>query len=418
MSATDSGTSAASNCRSCGHPLRHSFLDLGKSPLCESYLDSNALNDVEAFYPLHALICEECFLVQLKEYVSPQNIFGDYAYFSSYSDSWVEHARTYARKVTKQFNLGPGSLAVELASNDGYLLQHFVELGIPCFGVEPAANIAKVARGRGISTEIAFFSKQLAEQLVQRGHRPQLIVGNNVLAHVPDLNDFIAGMKVLLHPDGVITMEFPHLLQLMRHNQFDTIYHEHFCYFSLAVVEQACDRHGLTLFDVEELSTHGGSLRIFACHKGNHSHPTTARLKRLKALEKSEGLLDLNTYKDFSARVTATKRRLLQFLIDARNSGRKVVGYGAPGKGNTLLNYCGIRTDFLDYTVDRSPHKQGLFTPGTHIPIEHPDKIFETRPDYVLILPWNLADEIMSQMAGIRKWGGRFVIPIPEVAVI
>jgi SAM-dependent methyltransferase len=403
-------------CRCCAAPLQRTFIDLGMSPLCESYIEAGQLDLPETFYPLHALICKRCFLVQLKQYVSSEQIFSDYAYFSSYSDSWIEHARRYCAAVVERFSLGGDSLVMEIASNDGYLLQHFVERKVPCLGIEPAANVARAAIERGIPTEVCFFGHETAVELAEQHGRPDLIVGNNVLAHVPELNGFIAGMKTLLKPGGVITMEFPHLLQLMQQNQFDTIYHEHFSYLSLFVVEKAFGQHGLALFDVEELPSHGGSLRIYAQHaQGPLS--CTERLQELRRREFDLGVDRLETYTDFDQRVQQTKRALLQFLIDARAAGKSVVGYGAPGKGNTLLNYCGIRTDFIDYTVDRSPHKQGRYTPGTHIPIDHPERILQTRPDYLLILPWNLADEISRQMAVIRDWGGQFVVPIPELRV-
>ena len=388
------------------------------SPLCESFISSDQLDEAEAFYPLHALICDQCFLVQLKEYVGPQNIFGDYIYFSSYSDSWVEHARRYCELMIERWELNADSLVVEIASNDGYLLQHFVERGIPCLGIEPAANVAEVAVERGVPTHVDFFGSAVAATMAQKTGRPDLIVANNVLAHVPQLNDFIQGMATLLAPAGVITLEFPHLLQLMQHNQFDTIYHEHFSYLSLQVVEQAFARHGLTVFDVDELSTHGGSLRVYARHTEHQALAVTPQVDSLRELEQQSGFGSLAGYQSFAEQVIASKHKLLCFLIQAKADGKSIVGYGAPGKGNTLLNYCGIRTDFLDYTVDRSPHKQGMFTPGTHIPIMHPNEILRTRPDYVLILPWNLADEICEQMAVIREWGGHFVIPIPEVRVL
>jgi SAM-dependent methyltransferase len=418
MEITDMLAPIGSPCRFCAAPLHHSFVDLGMSPLCESYVTPVGLDEAEVFYPLHVQLCERCFLVQLKQYVGPEDIFSDYAYFSSYSDSWVEHARRYSDTMIERFQLGSESLVMEIASNDGYLLQHFVERGVPCLGIEPAANVAKVAIERGIPTDVHFFGNTLANELVDKRGRPDLIIGNNVLAHVPDLNDFISGMKTLLKAGGVITMEFPHLLQLMQQNQFDTIYHEHFSYLSFMFVERAFAHHGLTLFDVQELSTHGGSLRIYARHSDNTSLPVSEQVIDLRSRELSLGFDKLDTYAGFTRQVCETKRKLLEFLISAKAAGKSVVGYGAPGKGNTLLNYCGIRTDFLDYTVDRSPHKQGLFTPGTHIPIEHPDRIFETRPDYVLILPWNLADEICQQMSAIRQWGGQFVVPIPEVRIL
>ena len=408
----------SSSCRFCAAPLRHTFVDLGMSPLCQTHIKPEELNHAETFYPLHAWVCDQCWLVQLEEYVAPAAIFSDYDYFSSYSDSWVEHARRYTEAMTDRFALGRGSLVMEIASNDGYLLQHFVARGIPCLGIEPAANIAKVAVGKGIPTEVAFFGRATATRIAAARGRPDLLLGNNVLAHVPDLNDFVGGMKILLAPGGVVTMEFPHLLRLMNENQFDTIYHEHFSYLAFFVVEKVFRHHGLTLFDVEELPTHGGSLRIFARHHDNEALAVTPRVAELRARELAAGLDRLETYASFREQVQATKRSLLEFLIQARGAGKRVVGYGAPGKGNTLLNYCGIRTDFLDYTVDRSPQKQGKYTPGTHIPILHPDRIRETRPDYVLILPWNLQDEIVRQMSFVRDWGGRFVVPIPRTRIL
>lgn len=404
-------------CRFCGTSLKHTFVDLGMSPLCQTHITPEQLNHMEPFYPLHAYVCHECFLVQLDEFVAPKDIFSEYAYFSSYSDSWVEHARRYAEKMIQRFTLGSGSRVIEIASNDGYLLQHFVRRNVPVLGIEPAANVAKVAVEKGIPTQVAFFGRDTALRVAQDHGKADLLLGNNVLAHVPKLNDFVAGMKILLKPDGVITMEFPHLYRLMEQNQFDTIYHEHFSYFSLVTVEKVFAAHGLKLFDVEELGTHGGSLRIYACHQENIALNVSAAVTELRQREKNEGFTRLETYFSFTEKVKETKRGLLKFLIDAKRAGKTVVGYGAPGKGNTLLNYCGIRQDFLDYTVDRSPYKQGKFTPGTHIPIYSPDKIQATRPDYILILPWNLKDEIARQLEYTRAWGCRFVIPIPEVSV-
>ena len=408
---------AEAACRFCGHPLEHTFVDLGMSPLCESYLSAGQLNQMEPFYPLHVFVCGKCFLVQLQQYVSAESIFSDYAYFSSYSDSWLAHAKAYTEAMVERFGINRQSRVVELASNDGYLLQYFVEKGIPVLGVEPAANVAAVAVQKGVPTLVKFFGRQTAGEMAAQGQRADLLLGNNVLAQVPDLNDFVAGMKILLQPRGVVTMEFPHLMRLMEENQFDTIYHEHFSYFSLLATESIFAAHGLTLFDVEELSTHGGSLRIYARHAEDSSRPVGPRIFELRAREEAAGLNRLRSYSAFADQVKETKRKLLEFLIRARRAGKHVAGYGAPGKGNTLLNYCGIRTDFLDYTVDRSPHKQGKFLPGTHIPIAHPDRLRETRPDYLLILPWNLKDEIMKQTAYIREWGGQFVVPIPEVRV-
>jgi SAM-dependent methyltransferase len=408
---------AGLTCRFCGEPLHNTFADLGMTPLCQKHVKPEQLNDPETYYPLHALVCASCWLVQLGEYATPEEIFAqEYAYFSSYSDTWLAHAKAYAGMMTKRRSLGKESLVVEIASNDGYLLQYFVEGGIPVLGVEPAANVADVARERGIRTEVVFFGTKSSRDLRDRFGGADVLLGNNVLAHVPDLNDFVEGMRVMLNPDGVITMEFPHLMQLVEHNQFDTIYHEHFSYFSFTTVERVFAAHGITLFDVEELPTHGGSLRIYGRHAAA-ADPVHARVADLKARESAWGVQSLDRYRAFNETVRATKRNILAFLIDAKASGKRVVGYGAPGKGNTLLNYCGIGTDFLDFTVDRSPHKQNTFTPGMHIPIHAPERIREARPDYVFILPWNLKDEIMKQMAFIREWGGKFVVPIPEVRI-
>ena len=405
-------------CRICAAPLRATFVDLGASPLCESYLTEEQLNRMEPFYPLHVFVCERCFLVQLEEYVKPEEIFTEYAYFSSYSESWLEHARRYSEQMIARFRLGPSSFVVELASNDGYLLRNFVAAQIPALGIEPAANVARVAVEQGVPTRVAFFGTSLARALAAEGQVADVIAGNNVLAQVPDLNDFVAGVPILLKPGGVATFEFPHLLRLMHENQFDTIYHEHFSYFSFLTIEALFARHGLVLFDVEELPTHGGSLRIYARHAQNASMPVTERVVELRGREHDEGLDRIETYARFGEQVQRTKWKLLEFLIGARQAGKRVVGYGAPGKGNTLLNYCGSRTDFLEYTVDKNPYKQGKYTPGARIPIFAPDRIFETKPDYVLILPWNFKDEIVRQMAEIRRWGGRFVVPIPEARVL
>lgn len=405
-------------CRFCRTPLKQTFVDLGMSPLCESYVKAEDLNKMEAFYPLHALVCDHCFLVQLDEYVSAADIFTEYAYFSSYADSWVEHSRVYTEQMIARFGLGEKSQVVELASNDGYLLQHFVKRSVPALGVEPAANVAKVAVEKGVPTEVVFFGVQSARELLANGKAADLLLGNNVLAQVPDINDFVGGMKILLKPTGVITMEFPHLQRLMEGNQFDTIYHEHFSYFSYISTEKIFAAHGLKLFDVEELHTHGGSLRIFACHAERTDQPILPRAIELKAREEKLGFMRMDTYALFDEQVKETKRKLLEFLIEAKRAGKSIVGYGAPGKGNTLLNYCGIRTDFIEYTVDRNPYKQGRFLPGTRIPIYEPAKIRLTKPDYLFILPWNFKDEIISQNAYIREWGGKFVVPIPEVTVL
>jgi SAM-dependent methyltransferase len=404
------------SCLFCSAPLRHTVVDLGMSPLCESYLTGEQLGQMEPFYPLHAYVCEQCFLVQVQEFVSPEGIFTEYAYFSSYSDSWLAHARAYADMITDRLGLGAASQVVELGSNDGYLLQHFLPRGIPVLGVEPARNVAAAAVAKGVPTITKLFGRETARELVAGGVRADLICGANVLAQVPDVNDFVAGMKHLLTPGGTVTIEFPHLMRLIEENQFDTIYHEHFSYFSLTTAARIFAAHGLAVFDVDELPTHGGSLRIYAAHV-EASPAVDARVLALRAREDAFGLNRLDRYASFTEQVHETKRRLLEVLIGAKRKGKRIAGYGAPGKGNTLLNYCGIRTDLLDYTVDRNPYKQGRFLPGTHIPIHPPEKIRETRPDAVLILPWNLKDEIMDQLAYIREWGGEFVVPIPEAAV-
>ena len=413
----DEGNARQARCRHCEAPLRQTLVDLGMSPLCESYVSRDQLNQMEPFYPLHVYVCGECFLVQLEAYVSAEHIFSDYAYFSSYSDSWVEHSRVYTEQMVERFGLGPRHQVIEFASNDGYLLQHFVAKGIPVLGVEPAANVAEVAVRKGIPTLVKFFGVDTARGMAAEGPKADLLLGNNVFAQVPDLNDFVQGMKILLKPQGVITLEFPHLMRTIEENQFDQIYHEHFSYFSFSTTERVFAAHGLTLFDVEELPTHGGSLRVYARQVEDPSKPVGQRVREMLAREAKAGFNGLERYSNFGEQVKKTKRKILSFLIEAKREGKSIAGYGAPGKGNTLLNYCGIRTDFLDYTVDRSPHKQGKFLPGTHIPIYHPDKLVETRPDYVVIMPWNLKQEIMEQMAYIRDWGGCFVVFIPEVKV-
>lgn len=405
-------------CRFCGSPLRHTFVDLGMSPLSNALLRSEQLGQMEPYYPLHARICDRCFLVQLEQFESPANIFREYAYFSSYSESWLAHAREYTERVIERFHLNAQSLVVEVASNDGYLLQYFQAHGIPVLGVEPARNVAEVAEKKGIRTLAMFFGTATAQQIHAAGMQADLIVGNNVLAHVPDLTDFVAGLKLLLKPRGIITLEFPHLLRLIQGNQFDTIYHEHFSYFSFCTAEAIFARHGLSVFDVEELPTHGGSLRLYVCHNEENLWPRDSNVSILREREINAGIQDLDMYARFGERVRETKRALLVFLIGAKRAGKTVVGYGAPAKASTLLNYCAVGTDFVDYTVDASPYKQNRFLPGTHIPIHHPDWIQCSRPDYILILPWNLQQEIIGQMADVRQWGGRFVIPIPNVRVI
>jgi SAM-dependent methyltransferase len=405
------------NCLFCAVPLRYTVIDLGMSPLCESYLTADQLNQMEPFYPLHAYVCEQCFLVQVQQYVSPERIFTEYAYFSSYSDSWLAHVRAYVDMITARLELTAGSRVIELGSNDGYLLQYFLAKGIPVLGVEPALNVAAAAIAKGVPTVTKLFGRQTARELVTDGLQADLLCGANVLAQVPDVNDFVGGMKLLLKPGGVATVEFPHLVRLVEENQFDTIYHEHFSYFSFTTAVRIFTAHGLILFDVEELPTHGGSLRIYARHVEDSSKLVTDRVMELCAREETGGFNRLDRYASFTEQVHETKRRLLEFLIGAKRRGKRIAGYGAPGKGNTLLNYCGIHTDFLDYTVDRNPYKQGKFLPGTHIPVHPPEKLRETRPDYVLILPWNLKDEIMEQASCIRSWGGQFVVPIPDVKV-
>ncbi len=416
-----------STCRFCASPLHQTFADLGMSPISNAFIRADSpperlrqrANQGEKFYPLHAYVCDRCLLVQLEEFETPSEIFNaEYAYFSSYSSSWLEHSRRYVTDMIDRFQLDAQSQVVEIASNDGYLLQYFQERGIPVLGIEPAANVAAVARAKGIDSLVQFFSVETATQLVREGRRADLLLGNNVLAHVPDLNDFVAGLKLLLAPGGVITMEFPHLLNLIQQNQFDTIYHEHFSYFSLLAVEKIFAHHGIVLFDVEQLPTHGGSLRIYGRHQENQERPIGENIDRLKLAERSAGLEEIATYHGFASQIQAIKRQLLTFLMQAQERGQQVVGYGAPAKGNTLLNYCGVKTDLLAYTVDASPHKQNMLLPGTRIPVYAPQKIFETRPDYVLILPWNIRQEIMESMQQVREWGGQFVVPIPELTIL
>ncbi len=405
-------------CRFCGTPLTTTFADLGMSPVSNAYVKPENANDMERFYPLHAYVCSSCYLVQLGEFQSPEEIFSDYAYFSSYSASWLEHAKRYAEKMIEKFNLGSQSQVIELASNDGYLLKNFVAAGVPVLGIEPAANVAEVANKAGVPTVSKFFGVETANWLVAENKQADLMAANNVLAHVPDLNDFVAGIKIVLKQHGVITVEFPHLQQLYDNNQFDTIYHEHFSYFSLITVEKVFQHHGLKIFDVEELSTHGGSLRVYACHVESDQHETQAAVADILQRERDLGYEDLATYEKFSEKVKETKRALLDFMIKAKREGKSVVGYGAPAKGNTLLNYCGIREDFIDYTVDRSPHKQNTLLPGVHIPVFAPEKIDETKPDYIVILPWNLEKEIIDQLGHARDWGAKFIVPIPTVKIV
>lgn len=405
-------------CRFCNAPLNHTFCDLGMSPFSNSYLTADSIKIQEPFYPLHTYVCENCYLVQLQEFESPEHIFSDYAYFSSYSNTWLEHAKAYTEKMVSRFGFDCSSHVIEIASNDGYLLKYFKEKNVPVLGIEPAENVAKIARDAGIPSLIKFFGTNTANELAAEGKCADLLLGNNVLAHVPDINDFVRGMKILLKSNGVITMEFPHLLSLINQRQFDTIYHEHLSYLSFLTVRKIFAKHGLTLFDVEELSTHGGSLRIYARHSDASDKAVTERVAKLLKKESEAGLDGLAIYLAFAERVKEIKWELLEFLIKIKRDGKSIVAYGAPAKGNTLLNYCGIRTDFIDYTVDRSPHKQNLYLPGVHIPIFHPDKIKETKPDFLLILPWNLKDEIIEQMAYILSWGGKFAVLIPAPKIL
>ena len=403
-------------CRFCGETLSQTFVDLGVSPLANSYRRPDQLDSMEPHFPLHAYLCERCFLVQLPSDHSSQEIFSDYAYFSSFSDSWLLHAKEYTEKMIHDFGIGASHRVIEIASNDGYLLQYFLVKGIPVLGIEPAKNVAQAAIEKGIPTLTEFFGRANAQKWVQEGHGADLLIGNNVLAHVPDLNDFVAGIKIILKPSGILTMEFPHLLRLIEENQFDTIYHEHFSYFSLSTVTRVFAHHGLMIFDVEELATHGGSLRIYVCHPDSN-RPVSGRVQRLLAYEDKKGYNEPAMYQAFNKKVQRIKCEILQFMVKAKDEGKSICAYGAPAKGNTLLNYCGIGTDFIDYTVDRNPHKQNHFLPGSQIPIYAPERIFETKPDYLIILPWNLKYEIASQMMGITRWGAKFVTLIPEVHV-
>ncbi|GIG91775.1 class I SAM-dependent methyltransferase [Plantactinospora endophytica] len=404
-------------CRLCAAVLTETFVDLGMSPLCESYLSADRLDSAETFYPLHVRICSNCLLVQLPAYVSGEEIFSDYAYFSSYSDSWVAHARRYADTMAEALRLGPDSLVTEVASNDGYLLQHFVAKGVPVLGVEPAGNVAEVARRRGIRTETRFLGAETGAELAERYGRADLVAANNVYAHVPDLIGFTAGLAALVKPTGLVTCEVPHLLRLIERRQYDTIYHEHYQYLTLRTAMRALATAGLIVIDVDELSSHGGSLRLHARPAAAAGEPS-GNVKSVLDAESEAGLHTVAGHLGFADAVFDIKRELLDFLLTARAQGLRVVGYGAPGKGNTLLNHCGIRADLVEYTVDRSPHKQGKFLPGTHIPIHPPERIAEDRPDYVLVLPWNLRTEISAQLAYVRHWGGRLVFPIPALEVV
>ena len=408
---------ASQGCRFCGAALRRTFVDLGMTPLCETYPSAADLNRPEVYYPLHAYVCDCCFLVQLDQYESAEKIFGDYPYFSSYSDSWLKHCEIYCESMRRRFGLNEDSFVVEVASNDGYLLQYFVRSQVPVLGIEPAANVAKVAVEKGVPTLARFFGTTLAANLAGKGSLADLVIGNNVLAQVPDLNDFVEGLRVLLKPKGVLTLEFPHLLQLIERNEFDTIYHEHFSYFSFLTAVRILDSHGLRVFAVEELPTHGGSLRVFACRMEDSARRVEPNVAKLLDKEKKARLDSVEGYETFASQVKQTKFALVDFLLNAAQQGKTVAGYGAPGKSATLLHYCGIGKDLIAYTVDRSPHKQGRFLPGSRIPIHHPDRIRETKPDYVVILPWNLKDEIIDQLHFIREWGGKFVVPIPRVTI-
>ena len=410
---------AKGGCRFCGTKLRHSFVDLGKSPLCENFLTREQLFEPEPFYPLHAFVCDECFLVQVEEYVSGTEIFGgEYAYFSSYSDSWVAHAARFADAITERLGLDENSQVVEIASNDGYLLKNFVAEGVRVLGIEPADNVAAVAVEAGVPTQVRFFGVETGKALAAEGIRADLMCANNVIAHVPDLNDFVGGFQHVLKPDGTLTVEFPHLVNIVEGNHFDTIYQEHYCYHSLHTLSRVFEHHNMTVFDVEEIPTHGGSLRIYVRHTADDTRPVSDEVKRIHKLEIDKGYADLAVYQAFAERVRETKRKFLDFLIEAKREGKQVVGYGAPGKANTLLNYCGVRTDFIDYTVDRNPYKHGKYLPGTHVPVHAPDMIDRTKPDYIVILPWNLRDEIAEQLAYTSEWGAKLVVPIPELTVL
>jgi len=407
-----------SRCRFCENYLKHTFVNLGMSPLCESYITHDQLTQMEPFYPIHAWVCEECFLVQVEEIGTAESIFGgEYAYFSSFSDSWLKHSEAYTEMIVEQLGLGPNNMVIEIASNDGYLLKNFVAKEIPCLGIEPALNIAETAVSEGVPTRVCFFGLETAKELVREGTQADLLIGNNVLAHVPDINDFIAGMQCLLAPEAVITMEFPHLPRLIEENQFDTIYQEHYSYISLFTAIKMFEAHDLIIFDADEIPTHGGSLRIYARHLNNDGLPVQSSIKRILDQELQAGINRVETYLRFSGQVEKTKRKFLEFLVKAKRDGKSIAGYGAAGKGSTFLNYCGVREDFIDFVVDRNTFKQGKFLPGVHIPIFAPEKIMEAKPDYILILPWNLKEEIMSQLADARQWGAKFVVAIPEIQV-
>jgi SAM-dependent methyltransferase len=406
------------SCRACGAPLQHTFADLGLSPISNAFVKPEDVSRGEMFYPLQALVCHRCWLVQLSDVTGADAHFhDDYVYFSSFSSSWLEHASRYVAAMIARLGLDAQSRVMEIASNDGYLLQYFVQAGIPCLGIEPTANTAAAARKKNVESRELFFGRETAQQLAAEDWQVDLLLGNNVLAHVPDLNDFVGGMPKVLKPEGVITLEFPHLLSLMEYNQFDTLYHEHYSYLSLTALLPVFQRAGLRLFDVEYLPTHGGSLRMYACHQ-TAAHIDTGAVAACLAKEEAAGLTHLDTYTAFGEKVRETKRALLEFLITAKREDRSIAAYGAAAKGNTLLNYCGVGTDFIDYVVDKNPTKQGRLLPGSRIPVRDPQAVFDTRPDYLLILPWNIKDEVMQQMAGIREWDGQFVVPIPRVTVL
>jgi 2-polyprenyl-3-methyl-5-hydroxy-6-metoxy-1,4-benzoquinol methylase len=406
------------NCRFCNEPINNIFVDLGISPLSNAFLKKEMLNDTEIFFPLCVYVCDNCFLVQLPEFEKPENIFEDYAYFSSYSSTWLEHVENYVDMMIKKFNFNEKSTVTEIASNDGYLLQFFKEKNIPILGIEPAVNVAKVAKEKGIPTITKFFSVNTANELKKEGKLSDLIIGNNVLAHVPNINDFIEGMNILLNSDGIITMEFPHLMQLIEKNQFDTIYHEHFSYLSFHTVIQIFEKHNLKIFDVEELTTHGGSLRIYATHIENSTHVLSNKVKKLLDKEIKFGITDMSTYTNFQENVIKIKNQLLNFILSVKNEKKKIICYGAAAKGNTLLNYCGIGKESIEYVVDINSHKQGLYLPGSHLQIKKPEEIKKDEPDFILILPWNIKEEIMKDMSFIHEWNGKFVIPIPKVIII
>lgn len=405
-------------CVFCASKNLQLILSLGRQPLSNAYLKQAQLSQSEPHFPLDLYVCRDCMLCQIEVVATSEEIFSDYAYFSSYATSWLEHCKRYVEMITNRLSLGPDSFVMEVASNDGYLLQYFVESKVPCLGIEPAANVAEVAREKGIPTEVAFWGAESAERIAGEHGKADLILGNNVYAHVPPLNDLVEGFKRALKPKGTITLEFPHVMRMLEYNEFDTIYHEHFCYHSLFVSRKIFSAHGLEVFDVEELPTHGGSLRLYGRHLDDDSRPVSENVERVLEMERNAGVIGISAYEAFAGRVEKIRSDLLEFLRDARDAGKSVVGYGAPAKGNTLLNYCGVTPDDIAFTVDRNPHKQGLFLPGTHIPIRNPDDINASKPDYVLILPWNLKSEIMDQMAHIREWGGRFVVPIPHLEII